>query len=339
MKVTQLWVYPIKSLQPTAVDKAVVTRTGFLYDRRFMLLKDEGPKSEKSENPQLKNMAVAHFPEMTLFHTSIRFPEGDEDGEITVTYSPPDAKQKILTIPLQPDTSSLTPLDINMHGSQTTAYRMGSKYDQWFSECFGYQVVFAFVGQNLRPVLFEKPLNTQKIKPSWFSSVTSYIPSFGATEENEDRRIAFQDCAAYLVVTEESLQDISARLPEGEEMDITKFRPNIVLSGADAAWDEDFWAEIQTTSKIRIQLQHNCIRCRSINIDFSTGKPGTGEAGQMLKLMQKDRRVDTLKKYSPVFGRYGFLAGKNGGEVEVGDVVEVSKRNDKRTGFDWPGLA
>jgi uncharacterized protein YcbX len=248
-----------------------------------------------------KNMLVSGFPEMTLFLTSIKFPDESQDGEITVTFSPPDAEKKIITIPLQPDTSSLEPIDINMHSSPTQARNMGAKYNDWFSECFGFPVVFAHVGDNLRPVLFAKSSNAQTAtSSSWLSSVASYVPTLGLSsenKENEDRKIAFQDCAAFLVVTEESLKAVSAKLPEGEEMDITKFRPNIVLSGADKAWDEDFWAEVQIGPEddgIKIELQHNCIRCKSINIDFKTGKPGTGKAGEVLKLMQSDRRVDKV---------------------------------------------
>jgi uncharacterized protein YcbX len=255
-----------------------------------------------------------------------------------VTFSPPDGEKKTVTVPLQPDTSILAPIDVNMHSSPTQARNMGFKYNDWFSKCFGFPVVLCHVGNNLRPVLFAKSPNEQRVKSSsWLSSITSYVPALGFNVGGKvDRQIAFQDCAAFLVVTEDSQKDVSARLPEGEEMDITKFRPNIVLSGAGTPWDEDFWAEIQVGGEeddITIQLQHNCVRCRSINIDFSTGKPGTGPSGEVLKLMQKDRRVDTVMKYSPVFGRYGFLAEGQGKEISIGNEVIVTKRNKERTGF------
>jgi len=337
MKITQLWTYPIKSLRGTAIDRAVVTKTGFLYDRRFMLLKLESGQDEHS----FRNMAVTHFPQMTLFHTSIKFPEPDQEGEILVKYAPPSAESRTITIPLEPKTSTLSPVDVVMHGSPTKAYDMGSRYNTWFSECFGFQVVFAYLGEHLRPVLFTKSPNKEPVTSSWLSKIASYVPVLGPGEDQKEK-ITFQDCAPYLLVTEDSLHDVSNRLPEDEKMDITKFRPNIVLAGAEGAWDEDFWAEVQVggaASEVRINLQHNCIRCQSINIDFATGKPGTGQSGQVLKLLQKDRRVDKLQKYSPVFGRYGFLAtAGEGDEIAVGDEVAISKRNEERTGFTWPNL-
>lgn len=248
-----------------------------------------------------KNMLVSGFPEMTLFLTSIQFPSSDitKDGEINVTFSPPEGLKRTIIVPLQPDTADLDSLDVNMHNSQTQARNMGEKYNDWFTSCFGFRVVLAYVGEGRRPVLFATSPDAQPARSSsWLSSITASVR--GPNEENADdgkREIAFQDCAHFLVVTEESLKRVSAKLPEGEEMDITKFRPNIVLSGADQAWDEDFWGQVAFGNGhggIKIELQHNCIRCKSINIDYETGRPGTGKAGEILKLMQSDRRVDRV---------------------------------------------
>lgn len=149
----------------------------------------------------------------------------------------------------------------------------------------------------------------------------------------EDEGLTFSDVAPYLIVTSTSLSHVSSLLPSGQSMDIRKFRPNIIISNASQAYDEDFWGEI-TVSGASIILTQNCARCQSINVDFETGKPGTDEHGTMLKRLMKDRRVDKGTKYSPVFGRYGFLISKGDGTaIKVGDEVTVSKRNKERTTF------
>ena len=118
---------------------------------------------------------------------------------------------------------------------------------------------------------------------------------------------------------------------------------------AAAAFEEDFWAELRITTTnpdhrdaAKFHLTANCARCVSINVDYATGKPGTGDCGSVLKTLMKDRRVDKGVKYSPIFGRYGFLDrgstsgsdGNNAGMcVRVGDRVEVAKRNVERTVF------
>ena len=205
---------------------------------------------------------------------------------------------------------------------------------------------------------------------SWISFLIAQLswPRSSSLESKEG--LTFADCAAYLVVTEESLKNVSSRFGDGIQMDITKFRPNIVLSGSPAAFEEDFWAELAIKStaspcvdnkehSIKFDLTKNCVRCRSINIDYATGKPASDELGTVLKKLMKDRRVDKGAKFSPVFGRYGFLGSATSGtatQISLGDEVEVTQRNSERTVFgkvfrstlsqrstlihgkDWPGL-
>lgn len=45
-------------------------------------------------------------------------------------------------------------------------------------------------------------------------------------------------------------------------------------------------------------------------IDYTTGAP-VAPSRQPLKLLMRDRRVDPGMRYSPVFGRYGFLPGND----------------------------
>jgi len=62
--------------------------------------------------------------------------------------------------------------------------------------------------------------------------------------------------------------------------------------------------------------------------------------GNCVKEADEDRRVDPGMKWSPVFGRYAALhAGvqdKQAITISVGDEVEVTRRNDERTVWDWP---
>lgn len=285
------------------------------------------------EDGSLKNMAVSSYPEMTLFFTSINFPANDDlkDASITVSFRPPQGQERTIDIPLVPETSDLEVLDIDMHKSPTKAHNMGSHYNDWLSDCFGYKVVLAYLGSNVRQVL-STTSNKQQTSGSWLSSMTSMLPtSLGELGNEEQKTITFADCAPFLIVSETSIKDVSKRLPDGEEFDISKFRPNIVVSGADEVWEEDYWAEM-TVGGVTIDLIHNCARCKSINIDYATGKAGTGEAGQMLKKLQSDRRVDAGSKYSPIFGRYSFPDNKSDGKsIAVGDEVVITQRNAERS--------
>lgn len=202
-----------------------------------------------------------------------------------------------------------------------------------------------YLGPHLRPVLGNVSPNavnkSAAVSKSWVASVTKAMPSFGLSNPGTTEGITFADIAPYLIVTEESLHEVSSRLKDGK-MDITKFRPNIVVSGSAKVYDEDFWGgltiannEEREGNKADFILTQNCARCKSINIDYSTGKQGSDEAGTILKKLMRDRRVDKGTKYSPVFGRYGFFESMKSSKkrISLGDEVTVSKRNEERTVF------
>ena len=264
-------------------------------------------------------------------------------GTFTVTYNPPDGDTKSLEIPLEPELGSLKRVDVSLHQSPAKAYEMEDRVNAWFSTCFGYDVMLVYLGPNRRPVLGNLSPNVVQKQPagiaSWLASATPSLPDIMGIKKKEDDGITFADLAAYLVVTEESLQNVSSRFSDGTEMDVTKFRPNIVLSGSKEAFEEDYWGGITINSSsgpTEIVLTQNCARCISINIDYSTGKAATGEAGNALKKLMKDRRVDKGNKWSPIFGRYGFLKPTKEGDgrtIAVGCEVDVSKVNGERTTF------
>lgn len=199
--------------------------------------------------------------------------------------------------------------------------------------------------------------------PSSSSTPSSPAPAddrFTRPINPKDYSITFQDGASYLITSTTSLAALHARMPEGELADMTKFRPNIVLEGAGKAWEEDFWGELTFSPQVgngdvgeeiesgvgskgvaKLLLNHNCVRCTSLNVDYATGTNTSGT--NVLKLLQRDRRVDTAQKWSPVFGRYGWLMRRGEEEeeeefeVKVGDAVVVTRRNEERSGQKWPG--
>jgi uncharacterized protein YcbX len=344
---SQIFIFPVKSLRASEVERAKISPHGFLYDRTFMLLKVHRDGTDGSISG-LENMHVSKFPRMALFLASLAFEsEGDaaQLDVVVVTYTKPahavssdsskDKSSDQISFPLLPPVEALEQIAVTMHNSPTLAYKMDDKYSLWFSERLGHEVFLAYLGDNSRAVLGNLPNNTeanqQTVGSSIFNSLRSFLPS---SSKQDDTRIAFQDCAQLLVVTEESLDEVSARLPKDEPMDITKFRPNIVVSGSPRPWAEDYWAKMSIGDSIVASLTANCARCRSIDVDYATGEPAVGESGKVLKKLQIDRRIDSGAKYNPCFGRYGFYRKDDVGKVvSVGDLVMITKENDERTTF------
>ncbi|KAL4723116.1 hypothetical protein ACLX1H_009606 [Fusarium chlamydosporum] len=330
MKVTQLWYYPIKGIRGVQVQSARLGPQGLQHDRRFMLCKVK-------KSGELAKVQLSEHPECSLFEPEV---VGDK---IRVTYLTPKEplvpwkpeQDTVLEIPLEPELKGLTKADINLHQSLVVAYRMGSEYDAWFTACFGFDTVLIYIGDSRRPVLGTFSPKAQNGSPSWPSSLVSYLSGKNVPSAEEDW-ITFSDCAPYLVTTEESLNNVRTRLTTSD-VDMKAMRPNIVLDG-ETAWDEDFWAQLAINRAHVIALTKNCNRCTSLNVDYATGRTAQGERGTVLKKLMSDRRVDTGAKYSPVFGRYGFLTTKpdDNAIVSIGDNVEVTARRTERTVWDWP---
>jgi uncharacterized protein YcbX len=136
-------------------------------------------------------------------------------------------------------------------------------------------------------------------------------------------------------------------------MDIHKFRPNIIVSGSPAAYDEDFWAQLVFPGNLKMDFGGTCWRCQAITNDLKTGKKAEGVEGEVWKRLNKDRRVDKGWKYGPVFGKYSFTSLKDVGRtIQVGDRAILTKRVKERpifgecfsrcismiltTSVDWP---
>jgi uncharacterized protein YcbX len=275
-----------------------------------------------------------------------------------------------LEVPLEPSTEGLEVVPIRMHNSPTSGYDMGEKYNRWFSDRFGFEVKLLYLGDYRRKVLgnvapgvaakqargelakyagLENKAEEDKVHEAaggWFDGVVGAVSKLagdlvGASAEREedgiDEGISFADTAPFLIVSSTSGVDASSRVGEGMEYDIAKFRPNIVLEGARRAWEEDFWGELKIEKSdgqdITMVLTQNCARCNSLNVDWGTGHVGKGPDGSMLKLLSKDRRVDPGNKWSPIFGRYGFLTKKDQVTFSVGDKVQVARKNNDRMSF------
>ncbi|ETI22934.1 hypothetical protein G647_04728 [Cladophialophora carrionii CBS 160.54] len=355
MRVKQVYTYPIKSIRGISLPCLSATYTGFPHDRRFMLF----------DVKQGKNMHIAYHVEMCLFTTA--FDDATTPKEVIVTYTKdhvfdhPEQKvsREALHVSLDPATEGLDEVEVTMHSSPVIGYDMGEKYDAWFSERFGYEVKLLYIGGNSRKVLGNMPPHVAAEQQSgssgssgssWLGNITSTATSLlrsvtGGGYEGVDQGISFADVAPYLVISTKSWENAQRRLDgSGEVMDISKFRPNIIVEGAEEDFEEDFWAELEIgDAGAKIVLTQNCARCNSLNVDYNTGKVSEGESGKILKKLQSDRRVDPGAKWSPVFGRYGFLAripeGKEAPAIKVGDEVRVVKRNKERTRFEWPNLS
>ena len=130
IKLTQIWIYPIKSLGGISLLSAQVVGKGLRFDRRRMLIDETGTAITQRD-----------YPKMALFKTSL------SSEQLKIKY-----EQQELKIPLdQHDLSR--PLDVTIWDDQVKAFEVGAAPSEWFSEILGIRCKLVFFPEeNERPV-------------------------------------------------------------------------------------------------------------------------------------------------------------------------------------------
>jgi len=99
-----------------------------------------------------------------------------------------------------------------------------------------------------------------------------------------------------------------------------RFRPNIVLRGADVPWAEDSWRRIRTGA-LSLRIVKPCSRCIIITQNPLTGEQRDGN--EPIATLRKMGRMGTGGIY---FGQNAIADGS--AEIRVGDAVEVIEVGD-----------
>jgi uncharacterized protein YcbX len=130
LRVSEIWIYPVKSLGGIRLSSCKVMEKGLLYDRRFMLIDEEG-----------KFMTQRVYPKMALFKLSI------EDTQLTIRH-----QQESIALPIVPPISEPAQ-SVQIWDDRVHANEVSPIYSQWFSDLLGMKcrLVF-FPEENERPV-------------------------------------------------------------------------------------------------------------------------------------------------------------------------------------------
>ncbi|HMT09687.1 MAG TPA: MOSC domain-containing protein [Pyrinomonadaceae bacterium] len=116
MQISEINIYPIKSLKGISVDEALVTAHGLQYDRRWVLTSADGQFLTQREIPKMATVLVEIRPNGLLVAA---------DG-ITAMVVPFDVSGELTSF--------------EVWGSSSDAIAYGGGVDQWFSQVLGTQV-------------------------------------------------------------------------------------------------------------------------------------------------------------------------------------------------------
>jgi len=132
LKVSQLFIYPIKSLAGISVKSAKVTVKGFEHDRRFMLV---------DENNRF--LTIREFPKMTRLQPILT-----EEG---LQLKSLDTEIENLFIPL--NTKNEKSEKVLIWNAEVEAISISPKIDSWFSEVLGAAIKLVQMPEySMRPV-------------------------------------------------------------------------------------------------------------------------------------------------------------------------------------------
>jgi len=176
---------------------------------------------------------------------------------------------------------------VKVWGDSVAATPASEAADEWLSARFGRPVQLVHMGED---------------------AVRHVDPDFGHSTDS----VSFADGFPLLVTTQESLDALNARLPAAIEME--RFRPNLVLSGAPDAFVEDTW-QVLRIGALTMRLVKPCVRCVITTQDPQTGQSQGREPLATLRAMGR------IWHRQPIFGVDAIPDGP--AEIAVGDDVAV----------------
>ncbi|MBV9160158.1 MAG: MOSC domain-containing protein [Pseudonocardiales bacterium] len=270
--------YPIKSCRGHAVARAVVEPWGLAGDRRWMLVNDEGLVLTAREYPQLVLVTPV------LITPVLITPGLDVDGLLVQA---PDAEP--LLVPT-PDGSAL--INVRVFSSELAAAPASDEAHAWFSKV---------VGEPVRLVYLDDPTR-RRPNPRY---------------SREEDRVSFADGYPLLLATEESLAALNGLIakgprPEEGPVSMTRFRPNLVVTGA-PAWAEDGWRVVRIGA-VSFRAVKACDRCVVTTIDPDTASKGK----EPLTTLARFRRWDGKTWFA-----INLIPDSPGAPLHLGDQIEI----------------
>lgn len=124
LKLTEIWVYPVKSLGGISLKSSQVTDRGLELDRRWLLVEDNGVFISQREYPQL-----------ALFQPEIK------EDRLIITHK---ELLESITIPLQPVFESVS-FKVTVWEDSIDAFEVSTAISDWFTKRLGFSVRLVYM--------------------------------------------------------------------------------------------------------------------------------------------------------------------------------------------------
>lgn len=286
LTLTEIYIYPIKSLGGISIQSAEVEERGLQYDRRWMLVDRNGMFLTQREHPQMALLQVSIKDDMLeVAHkiktiTSLQLPISKEQT--------PGSHGRTMTEKTSVEESSLTGkseanhMVVNVWNDIVIAKNISKDADAWFSEALNLECNLVFMDR-------DADRHTD----------TKYYP--------KPTQVSFADAYPFLIIGQESLNKLNRRLKEPVPM--SRFRPNFVFSGGEP-FIEDTWKDF-TIGGLKFRAVKPCSRCVVTTVNQDTAEKAS-------------EPLETLAKFRKVGNKVNFgmnVVGFDDGVVEVGSEI------------------
>ena len=274
-----LYCYPVKGCRGIPLQEAVLDARGIAHDREFLIV--------DGQDRFLTQRAV---PTLALIETLLT-------PAALVLRSPGAAE---LAVPWEEGPSGTAPArrPVTVWQDTLLADDMGDGAARWLGDLLGQGCRLVRIGEASRREMPARRLP----------------PGFPAGGSRPERVVAFPDAYPLLVVSEESLEELNARV-DGPPLPMDRFRPNLVVSGCRHPHEEDEW-KVYEVGQATLWSVKPCERCTVTTIDQRT-------------LAKGKEPLRTLAGYRRTPGGSGVVFGQNviherpGDRLCVGDAVRV----------------
>ncbi|GLR70304.1 MOSC domain-containing protein [Agaribacter marinus] len=234
MKITRLFVYPVKGLRGIELQKSRLFTEGLPHDREWMLVDVKG-----------NFVTQRQLPSMATIGTNI--------SADSLVLSHPSAGS--ISIPLVLDESKSV-RTVSVWGNQVSAIDEGGHVSDWLTEALG-----LFRKHQLKLVRFDKR-DRRLIKDKYL---------FDGEEANTYFADGFPYLITSLVSLHALNLQLKAR--GFSEVSIERFRPNVVIDNCESAFHELFYQNCsEVNGQYQLSIRKACERCPVTTIDQETGE-------------------------------------------------------------------
>ncbi len=284
MHISEINIYPIKSLKGITLETSLVESRGLQHDRRWMLTDAEGMFFTQREFPKMATIAV----------------EVKEKGLLVSAEN-----TTAILIPFEPERARTQEVTIWQSVCQGEVYSDG--VNDWFSQVLGTKCQLVYM-----------PDDSQR----------SVNPRF---DKGQDI-VSFADGYPLMVIGEASLEDLNGRISEADSgvrvpLPMNRFRPNLVVSGAEA-YAEDDWKRIRI-GDAEFRSTKPCERCVITTVEQAKGEFDGKEPLKTFASYRMAKDVMPDRYESLGVGPNAVLFGQNlipesfGSAITIGDKIEI----------------